>query len=441
MGSSPADLGERLAALDGQIQQLCDEAGNVGLSVGVLQKGETIYISHYGYRNLWTKVPPNSDTLKWEAPLIDLDIEPRFHQRNQDVESQAPLIDALAHRMGFAMRMNAWAQMQQELLLPPREAINALGDLNKTAYFRTTIKYNNWTYAMVVLLVEKTTGKSVEEFMQETFFRPLGLKNTTFETPPTYDLAEPHITLTDGTPFEVQSPRIGNGTLMCGAAGIKSSLHDLLRLYDSLLTAFNDQKNSGMRSTPGNPFKETNMLFTSHNKKSSTEYGLGWFLTEFPSDIGWIGINIGQGAPPTRILYHNGSMPGYLISVHLIPETQTVIVILGNTLAFSDLPDYVGGLILNTILGAKDEVDFLSLVRECKETSIQGPLRTAVQLEAERKTGTSHKPLIQYESWYVNEMGNLVLVVSVSGSGLRMNLNDLPETYYDLHHYHDDFFS
>ncbi|KAI1123285.1 putative D-aminoacylase [Nemania abortiva] len=474
MGSSPMNLGERLTALDEQIQELCGEAGNAGLSIGVRQNGKTIYTSHFGYRNLRTKVPPNDDTiyhlgsltkalvtaglgvlvaegkLEWETRLLDLDVEPRFHQRNKDVESQATLLDALAHRMGLAMRMNAWAQMQQDLLLPPQEAINVLGNLNKTADFRTTIKYNNWTYAMFVLLLEKITGKSVEEFMQETFFRPLGLKSTTFAIPPAHDLAEPHITLTDGTPFKVPSPCIGNGTLMCGAAGMKSSLHDLLRLYDSLLTAFNDQKKSGMNSTPGNPFKETGMLFTSHNKKGSTEYGLGWFLTELPSDIGWIGINdgrvrknpvIGQGAPPTKILYHNGSMPGYLTSVHLIPESQTVIVILGNTLAFSDLPDYVGGLILNTILGAKDEVDFLSLVRECKETSIQGPLRTAAKLEAERKAGTSHKPLTHYEGRYINEIGNWTLVVRVSGSGLRMNLNDLPETYYDLHHYHDDVFA
>ncbi|KAJ8133195.1 hypothetical protein O1611_g426 [Lasiodiplodia mahajangana] len=474
MGSSTANISERLAALDGQIQELCDEAGNAGLSIGVLQKGEIIYNSHYGHRDLQTNMPPNNDTiyhlgsltkalvtaglgvlvtegkLRWETPLLDLDIEPRFHQRNQDVESQATLMDALSHRMGLAMRMNAWAQMQQDLLLPPQQAINILGDLTKIADFRTTIKYNNWTYAMAVLLIERTTGKSVEEFMQETFFRPLGLKSTTFANPPTNNLAKPHITLADGTPFEVPNPRIGDGTLLCGAAGMKSSLHDLLRLYDSFLTAFNDQKKSGRSSTLDNPFKETNMLLTPHNKKGSTEYGLGWFLTELPSDIGWIGHNdgrvsrnpvIGRGAPPTKIAYHNGGMPGYLTSVHLIPETQTVIVILGNTLAFSDLPDYVGGLILNTILGATDEVDFLSLVRECKKTSIQGPLRTAAQLEAERKSGTSHRPLTHYEGRYINKMGNLVLDVRVSGSGLRMKLNNLPKTYYDLHHYHDDIFA
>jgi CubicO group peptidase (beta-lactamase class C family) len=309
MEPSPIEIGKRLAALDGQIQDLCEEAGSAGLSIGVLQKGRVVYTSHFGHRNLQTKLLPNDNTvyhlgsltkavvaagvgvlvaegkIQWETLLLDLDIAPRFHQRNRDVKAQATVLDVLSHRMGLAMRMNYWAQMQQELLLPPREATNVLGNLNKTADFRSTIKYNNWTYAMVVLMIEKITGMSVEDFMQETF-QPLGLKSTTFATPPVDDLAVPHFTLSDGTPFEVSVPRVGSGTLLSGAAGMKSSLHDLLHLYDSLLTAFHDQQSSGRNSTPGNPFKETNMMFTSHNKKGSTEYGLGWFLTELPSDIG-----------------------------------------------------------------------------------------------------------------------------------------------------------
>ncbi|TPX12368.1 uncharacterized protein E0L32_007015 [Thyridium curvatum] len=296
------------------------------------------------------------------------------------------------------------------------------------------------------------TGKPLEEFMRDTFFKPLGLKRTTWATPSQDNFANAHITLSDGTPFEVPNPRIGNGSLLCGAAGLKSTVHDLLILYDSLLSALSDQRETGLASTPGSPFKEVVTLFTSYNKKGNTEYGLGWFLTELPNDIGWIGINdgrvkqnpvIGRGVSPTSIAYHNGNMPGYISSVHLVPSTHTAIVILGNTLSFADLPDYVGGLILNTILGSDDKVDFVSLVRECKASSINGPLRTAAQLESERKEGTSHKPLDAYVGRYSNAMGNLVLAVSVSedGDGLRMRLNDLPGTYYDLKHYHDDVFA
>lgn len=160
------------------------------------------------------------------------------------------------------MRMNYWAQMQQELLLPPNEAINVLGDLNRLAEFRTTIKYNNWKYAVAVLLIEKMTGKPLEEFMRDTFFKPLGLKSTTWATPSQDNFANAHITLSDGTPFEVPNPRIGNGSLLCGAAGLKSTVHDLLILYDSLLSALSDQRETGLASTPGSPFKEVVTLFT-----------------------------------------------------------------------------------------------------------------------------------------------------------------------------------
>ncbi|KAK4443224.1 beta-lactamase/transpeptidase-like protein [Podospora aff. communis PSN243] len=444
MGPSLSEVRERLDALRGQIQVLVNEAATAGLSVGVLHEGTLVHTSHYGYQNLREKESPNDDTvyhlaslskalvaaglgvlvdegkLSWDTRLVDIDLSPRFHQRDKEVEAHTTIRDILAHRMGLSMRMNYWAQMEQELLLPPNEAINVLGDLNKLADFRTTIKYNNWTYAVAALIIEKLAGKSVEEFMQETFFRPLGLTRTTFASTPADNCASAHITLSDGTPFEVPSPRIGNGTLLCGAAGMKSSIRDSLVLYDAFLSALEDQTSTGLSSTPGNPIRKAVDLFTTQNKKGTTEYGLGWFLTELPADIGWIGINDGR-----------------------VKENPIIaIVILGNTLAFADLPDYVGGLILNTILGSDDEVDFVSLVRECKAVSINAPLKTAAQLRAEKKEGTTHLPLESYVGRYVNSMGNLALTVTVLGdAGLRLRLNDLPGTYYDLKHYHDDVFA
>jgi len=114
--------------------------------------------------------------------------------------------------------MNYWAQMGQELLLPPNEAINVLGNLNKLAGFRITIKYNNWKFAVAALTIKKLSGKSIEESMQETFFRPLGLTRTTFASTPADSCASAHLTLSDRTLFKVPSPRIGNGTLIYGVS-------------------------------------------------------------------------------------------------------------------------------------------------------------------------------------------------------------------------------
>ncbi|KAJ5679787.1 hypothetical protein N7462_008031 [Penicillium macrosclerotiorum] len=461
-----------LNSVKDKIEQLSTAAGNVGLSVGVLQEGKIIHQSHYGYQNLRTQETPDENTVyhlgslskaitaaglavlveegkfQWDSSLKEL--IPGFHQRNKYVEEQANLIDLLAHRMGLAMRMNYWAQMEQELLVPPTEAVNVLGALHSTADFRTTLKYNNWTYSLAGEIIERYSGLSLEDFMQQTFFKPLGLTRTTFAVPSEDNYASCHITLSDETPFEVSRPRIGSGTVMAGAAGLKSSLADLLRLYDALLTALEDQRKTGLTSTPDNPFKQVSMAFTPHGKKGATEYGLGWFMVNLPAEIGWIGINdgrvaqnptIARGVDPTPVAYHNGSMPGILASVHLIPQTHTAVVICGNTLSLADIPDYAGGLILETLLGVDEPTDFLPLVTEAKESLVKGYANTKEKLAADRKLGTSHRPLDQYEGRFINPEGNFRLDVSVRGDGLRMHLQGLPRTYYDLYHYYDDVFA
>ncbi|EAU37026.1 predicted protein [Aspergillus terreus NIH2624] len=397
----------RLNSLKGRIEQLSAAAGNAGLSVGVLQNGKIIHQSHYGYQNLRTLDSPDENTIyhlgslsktltaaglailveegkfKWTSSLKEL--VPGFHQRNKYVEQQANVIDLLAHRMGLAMRMNYWAQMEPELLLPPTEAVNVLGALHPTADFGTTWKYHNWTYSLARDIIERYSG-----------------------------------------------------------------LADLLRLYDVLLTALEDQRRTGLTSTPGNPFKQVSMIYTPHGKKGATEYGLGWFMVPLPAEIGWIGVNdgrvaqnptIARGVDPTPIAYHNGSMPGILASVHLIPQTHTAVVICGNTLSLADIPDYAGGLILETLLGVDEPTDFLPLVSEANESLVKGYANTKEKLAADRKPGTSHRPLDQYEGRFINPEGNFRLDVSVHRDGLRMRLQGLSQTYYDLYHYHDDVFA
>lgn len=462
---------EALSIAQNEISELCAAAGTAGLSVGVLHQGETIHRSNYGVKNLKTAEAPDSDTvyhiaslskfftaaavavlvdqgrLQWDSLLKD--VLPGFHQRDECIESKATLTDALSHRTGLANRFNYWGLMEQELLLPPEETLNVLGALQKAAEFRSTIKYNNWAYASLALMIEKMSGQSLEEFMREKFFEPLGLQRTTFGVPKTENCTSYHMTLSDGTPCEVPDPEISTGTLMTGSAGLKTTINESLRIYDSVLSALQDQTKSGLTSTPNNPFKQAKIMFTGHNRADKTEYGFGWILTQLPSEIGFVSNNsyvvqppiIGHGLPPTRIAYHNGSMSGLSSSVHTIPETRTVIVVLCNTTAFAELPDYVGGLILNTLLGVKEKVDFLALIAKCKESSIQGPLNAAKQLKAERKAGTSHKPLEEYEGRYANAQGNWVIGIQRDeGEGLRMTVNDKPRTVLRLCHYHDDVF-
>ena len=245
-------LVDKLEASAKLIQEICTTAGAAGLSAGILHEKKIIYQSHYGVRSVAAQVAPNNETiyhlgsltkaltaagigtlvdegkLAWDSRLID--VVPNFSQRNKYVESEATITDLLAHHMGLAMRMDYWAQMEQELLVSSDQAVDVLGALNRTADFRTTIKYNNWTYLVAGQIIERLSGSSLEGFMRTRFFESLGLHRKTFGKVDDANYATAHTTLSNGEPFGIECPRITSGTVMAGAAGLKSSLGDLLQI-------------------------------------------------------------------------------------------------------------------------------------------------------------------------------------------------------------------
>lgn len=467
-----SDASARLLRLRSQIEKLCRGAGNAGLSIGVARNGREIYHEHFGVVDVDSDETPDSLTtyhlaslskalvaaglavfveegrISWNEPLKK--ILPGFRHRNEDVDTQSTLIDLLAHRMGLAMRIGYWAQMKAQLLVPASEAINVLNTLPETSVFRETINYNNWTYSVAGDLIEALSGMSLESFMHERFFKPLHLTRTTFGKPCSKNYSSFHMTLNSGNPCRVPRSQIGNGSVLAGAAGMKSCTADLLRLYTAFISAYRDQASTGRTKTPGNPFVQTAMLTTAHAEKSTTQCGLGWLMTDLPGPLGFVGLNdsklaelpiIGQGLPRTRVVYHNGSLPGALSSVHLVPNEELVVVVLSNTFAFADMPDLLGGLVLNTVLGATSQPDLTDLVEEAKRNSMQIYSKVAAELRADRRPGTQKKRLLEYVGSYISAEGILKLDVHMNGSGLRMFVQGNPDVFYDLEHHHDNVFA
>lgn len=89
------------------------------------------------------------------------------------------------------------------------------------------------------------------------------------------------------------------------------------------------------------------------------------------SDIGQWSLSQGlsshrkrNGNPPPFILFHASALLGYLGSTLLVPETKSAIVILGNTLGLQDAPNWVSGLLLETLLDTPEKNDYVKLTRE-----------------------------------------------------------------------------
>ncbi len=346
--SGNANLIARLEASIPQIEELRSIGGNAGLSIGVAYKGSAVFEKHLGFRDVASATPLDGNTVQhigsmtkalvaaavgvlvdqgkisWETPLGDAGIVPIFARSNSDLENKTlydvNLIDLLAHRLVVAMKQGYWRLMSTRLLSEKSDTAYIVSKLQPVGEFRSRMVYNNWGYALAGEIIEQVSGQEIGDFISQQIFQPLGLENTTLKIPTSDNYATNYMALTDGTPFPVEHPPLQSGKLMAPAGAAKSTLRDMLVLYSAFLEA-EKQQSSKSATRPNSPFRQVSMLITKHSAiQEGSDYGLGWCLTELPSQAGLVGVNayespdgmpvIGRGTTPQRLIYHNGAICG-----------------------------------------------------------------------------------------------------------------------------------
>ncbi|KAF2667592.1 beta-lactamase/transpeptidase-like protein [Microthyrium microscopicum] len=468
---------ERLQSLTPTIKEICRISGTPGISLGVLHHGEVIYTNNFGFRNVATKTPPDEDTLyyiasmskaytaagiailveqkklKWETPVSN--ILPDFLHPDASIRENASMVDFLSHRSGLASANAMWFTEFGHLALPIEETVRFASHLDVVHPFRQKWLYSNWGYGLADLVVEKLTGKSWGQFQTESIFHLLGMVNTTVHhVPESKNFAEGYMSLSNGTPYHVPRPELEDGKILGGAAAIQTNVRESLIFYKSLLEAAESQKTGSKSSSP---LKEVPKLFQPHIPLEANaslqkrSYALGWVRTELPGALGKIGQNsrwkrqmplVGKGLEKPRLcLYHEGSLLSFLSSVHLLPDSQSAIVVLTNSMANSDVADWVGEMLLEAVLDNPDKNDYLQIAKETIKSSLSAWPRMAVWLEERREPGTSPQSLQAYEGIYWNGPHNWSVEIFVEKDQLTMCFQGNREQTYALHHYHHDVFS
>lgn len=173
--------------------------------------------------------------------------------------------------------------------------------------------------------------------------------------------------------------------------------------------------------------------------------------SKLPAKLGLIGMNeaflghdrmpaIGEGSIGTVVLHHNGNLVGTLSSVHLIPETETAILVMTNSMAFTDPTDWIGQLILETVLGEEHHHDFIELSHDVRKASFEAYSKLIVELDQERTDQPPTQSLAAYEGKYYNKAQNFVLEITRHGNGLRMMAQGMTDVVYNLQVYDGDTF-
>jgi CubicO group peptidase (beta-lactamase class C family) len=171
---------------------------------------------------------------------------------------------------------------------------------NKSYSPGTRFNYCNTNYVLLALIIEKITGKSFPEYMQQQFFGPINMKHTYVFTLKDTLTATPTYTYTGAYwNFDFLDATYGD-------KNIYTTPQDLLKWEQTLYTDQLISQSLLDSAYAGYSFEKP----TIHN------YGLGWRLLFFPNG--------------KKVIYHFGKWHGSNAAFARLPDEKITIIILGN---------------------------------------------------------------------------------------------------------------
>jgi CubicO group peptidase (beta-lactamase class C family) len=158
-------------------------------------------------------------------------------------------------------------------------------------------KYSNSGYVLLTAIIEKASGMTYEQFIQERIFGPLGMQDSGYDHNSTV-LKNRALGYSQSDGRLVNAPYI-DMSVPSGAGALYSTVEDLY-LWDRALYT---EKLVGKSSLEKifSPFKE--------------DYGYGWVI---------------KPVEGRKRIWHNGGIEGFLAEISRFPDSEVCIIILSN---------------------------------------------------------------------------------------------------------------
>lgn len=386
-----------------------------GVAVGVVVDGKVILAKGYGVRNVEQNLPVTEDTLfpigsctkaftalilgqlveeglvAWDDPIIKH--IPEFRLKDPYATFHLTIRDALTHRSGLPRHDYLWYNSS----LSRKEILGHLPYLEFSAGLREKFQYNNLMYVVAGLVIERITGRTYEEVVQERIFAPLAMTNSNFsvidsQKSPNYSL--PYLEKND----VIQAIPFRNISIEGPAGSINSSINDMVRWLQVQLSS---------EKTLVQPATLNEMHSIQIGDPSVRHFGYPEDLIyNFGYGFGWV-LGTYKGH---YYAWHNGGIDGFISNVSLLPQDKIGVIVLSNS---STDGHYIVNIICNSILdqllhsGATDWVAKLGKKREEIKTALQNKKD---EDGAGSKT-PSARPIEEYAGNYEHPGYGLVQVV------------------------------
>jgi CubicO group peptidase (beta-lactamase class C family) len=347
--SSPQEKPEDLQKILAAFEKYAEEARKAwqvpGMAIAVVQGDKVVYAKGFGVKELGKADPVNEETLfqigstskAFTAALVGMMVEekkfgwqdqvvelfPDFQMYDPWVTRQFLVEDVMAQRSGLLSHVG---DLQTILGFDRQHIIRTLRYFKPVSSFRSQFAYQNGLFLVAAALIEKYSGKSWEENVQERIFTPLGMSasSTDFQTlRQAKNKATGHVINKDGKvevlpwdwPYH-QAPYI------CGpAGGINSNVLDMGKWLRLQL----GQGKFGGKLL----LSEKNLEFIQTPKIMA---GARWGLRHFYCEA-WMYTP----RCPYPLIWHNGGTQGNKTMVAFAPEAGVGLVVLSNLV--TELPE------------------------------------------------------------------------------------------------------
>ncbi len=304
-----------------------------GLSVAVVQGGKVVKEQGYGAASLELSTPATDETLYQVGSLTKQFTATAILRLAQD--RKLGVDDKIAKYLGGLPA--SWKGITIRQLLNQTSGISnyregldmgallkdyTAADILQMASAKpllfppgTQFNYSNTNYHLLGMIVEKVSGKPYGDFLQERFFRPLGMTATRLDDPKAVIPNRARGCLWDGAALQngifTFSP-----TINFGDDGVLSTVGDLVKWNaaldgDALLDAVHKALLWTPPALPGG---------------AATEYAGGWLATR---------------AGGHALVWHNGATAaGFTGAMFRFPDDRLTLVVLSNSL---DIPGVQAG--------------------------------------------------------------------------------------------------
>lgn len=432
-----------LTTMDSKVSEMLKLWNLPGVSVTLVQNGETIFSRAYGSRDIAADLPMTTSThlpigsvtksftalalgmlcdegkLDWDKPVCEY--IPWLKLADSVAEKNVTARDLMCHRSGLA-KYDAHAVFCTKD--DRKSMVEELQYLQSAAPFRSVLQYSNQMVMLAGFLVEVLSGMSWEDFVQKRILDELGMADTSFYAEKLEEI-EDHsrgyvftgadYMQTEYLPLRGVAPA---GGIVSNAADmekyLKFQLGDGSWNGKTLVSASQLQ----MMHTPqmdGTPY------FWQLPEISEAKYGLGWFT------------DIYRGVP---MVSHGGNTLGFSSLVTLLPEQNFGISLLTN--GNSNFMIYpLTYMILDAVLGFEDNSwneKFQATIGGIFAAMAEGQkAMTAMQIPG---TSVTH-PMEEYTGTFTHPaFGTLIL--QENGGQLSGTLNGFGTM---MMHFHYDFFN